>query len=182
MQPIHAVSDMQMADDFWGERAANAYGWRTQLEHGAVLAFGSDAPVESPNPFWGLHAAVTRQRADGTPKGGWYPEQRLSRREALLAYTQGPAFIAGMEDRLGKLAPGYLADLLALAADPFEVDPAALREMRPQKVMVGGEWVLPCCVSGGNPKKRKTQARSISTICKFSTSMRPRPISAARTT
>jgi predicted amidohydrolase YtcJ len=143
MQPIHAVSDMQMADDFWGERAANAYGWRTQLEHGAVLAFGSDAPVESPNPFWGLHAAVTRQRADGTPKGGWYPEQRLSRREALLAYTQGPAFIAGMEDRLGKLAPGYLADLLVLAADPFEVDPAALREMRPQKVMVGGEWVLP---------------------------------------
>lgn len=143
MQPIHAVSDMQMADDFWGERAANAYGWRTQLEHGAVLAFGSDAPVESPNPFWGLHAAVTRQRADGTPKGGWYPEQRLSRREALVAYTQGPAFIAGMEDRLGKLAPGYLADLLVLAADPFEVDPAALREMRPQKVMVGGEWVLP---------------------------------------
>jgi N-acyl-D-aspartate/D-glutamate deacylase len=114
MQPIHATSDMHMADEFWGARTANAYGWRTQLTHGAVLAFGSDAPVEMPNPFWGLHAAITRQRADGTPEDGWHPEQRLTLREALRAYTQGPAFAAGMEDRLGKLAPGYLADLLVL--------------------------------------------------------------------
>ena len=103
MQPIHATSDMQMADDYWGARATDSYAWHTQLQHGAQLVFGSDAPVESPNPFWGLHAAVTRQRADGSPgPEGWYPEQRLTIQEALLAYTQGPAYAAGMEDRLGK--------------------------------------------------------------------------------
>ncbi|MBL8055092.1 MAG: amidohydrolase, partial [Anaerolineales bacterium] len=79
MQPIHATSDMLMADQFWGARAAGAYAWRTQLAAGAVLAFGSDAPVESLNPFLGLHAAVTRRRADGSPgPDGWYPPQRLS--------------------------------------------------------------------------------------------------------
>src|SRR5207237_808014 len=75
MQPIHATSDMRMADRYWGKRSALAYAWRTQLEAGAVLAFGSDCPVESFNPFWGLHAAVTRRRADGAPgPAGWYPE------------------------------------------------------------------------------------------------------------
>jgi predicted amidohydrolase YtcJ len=143
MQPIHATSDMLMADDYWGERAALSYAWRTQLEHGAKLVFGSDAPVESPNPFWGLHAAITRQRADGTPgPGGWYPEQRLSIQEALLAFTQGPAYAAKMEDRLGKLAPGYLADLLVLEDDPFTCEPSVLRDIIPQAVMVGGEWVV----------------------------------------
>ncbi|HIE57995.1 MAG TPA: hypothetical protein EYP88_07195 [Anaerolineales bacterium] len=142
MQPIHATSDMQMADDFWGRRASNSYGWRIQLQNGARLVFGSDAPVESPNPFWGLYAAITRQRADGQPEGGWYPEQRLTLHEALLAYTQGPAFAAGMENRLGKLSPGYLADLLMLDVDIFQADPAALRELHPRAVMVGGEWVL----------------------------------------
>ena len=143
MQPIHATSDMKMADDYWGERAAQSYAGRTQLQHGAKLVFGSDAPVESPNPFWGLHAAVTRQRADGFPgPQGWYPEQRLTIQEALLAYTQGPAYAAGKENCLGKLAPGYLADLLVLEEDPFTCEPAALREIKPSAVMVGGEWVV----------------------------------------
>jgi predicted amidohydrolase YtcJ len=134
-----------MADDYWGARAANSYAWRTQLEHGARLVFGSDAPVESPNPFWGLHAAVTRQRADGSPgPEGWYPEQRLDVHEALAAFTQGPAYAAGMEDRLGKLAPGYLADLLVLEKDPFTCEPSALRNIVPSAVMVGGEWVVKC--------------------------------------
>ena len=143
MQPVHPLSDMQMADDYWGERAANSYAWRTQLQHGATLAFGSDAPVESPNPFWGLHAAITRQQADGTPgPEGWYPEQRVTTQEAMLAYTQGPAYAAGMENRLGKLSSGYLADLLILEEDPFTCDPATLRELAPVAVMVGGEWVV----------------------------------------
>ncbi len=134
MQPIHATSDMQMADDYWGSRATNSYAWRTQLQHGAQLVFGSDAPVESPNPFWGLHAAVTRQRADGSPgPDGWYPEQRLTRQEALLAFTLGPAYAAGMEDRLGKLAPGFLADLLVLDDDPFNCEPDTLREIIPRR-------------------------------------------------
>lgn len=142
MQPVHATSDMEMADRFWGKRAALSYAWRTQAQHGAVLAFGSDAPVESPNPFWGLHAALTRRRQDGTPgPQGWYPEQRLDMQQALAAYTLGPAYAAGMEDRLGKLAPGYLADLLTLKRDPFACPPEMLFELRPFSTMVGGEWV-----------------------------------------
>ncbi len=142
MQPIHATSDMQMADRYWGERAALSYAWRTQLQQGAHLAFGSDAPVESPNPFFGLYAAVTRQRADGSPgQEGWYPQQRLSFQEALEAYTVGPAYVAGLEARLGKLSPGYLADLILLPVDPFVIPPSDLLALEPSATMIGGEWV-----------------------------------------
>ncbi len=142
MQPIHAISDMEMADHYWGKRAGLSYAWRTQLAHGAALAFGSDAPVESPNPFWGLHAAVTRRRLDGTPGSeGWYPEQRLTVLEALQAFTTGAAYAAGMEDRLGKLAPGFLADLLVLDTDPFTCEPDELYAIHPIGTMVGGDWV-----------------------------------------
>jgi hypothetical protein len=141
MQPIHATSDMYMAEAYWGARASLGYAFRTQLEHGAVLAFGSDAPVESPNPFWGLHAAVTRRRADGTPgERGWHPEQRLNVRNALRAYTYGPAYAAGLDAQLGQLAPGYLADLLVLEMDPFTYPAEQLLEMRPIATMVGGRW------------------------------------------
>lgn len=143
MQPFHATSDMLTADRYWGERSANAYAWRTQLDHGAVLAFGSDAPVESPNPFWGLHAAVTRQLADGTPgPEGWYPTQRLSISEALLAYTQGAAYAAGTEISQGKLAPGFWADLTVLDSDPFECTAEEIRDIQVLGTMVAGEWVL----------------------------------------
>ena len=142
MQPTHATSDMFMADQYWGERASLSYAWQTQLELGARLAFGSDAPVESPNPFLGLHAAVTRQRADGSPgPDGWYPQQRLSLQEAIAGYTLGAAYAAGVEYRAGKLAPGYLADLITLTKDPFKVPPADLLDMKPSGTMVGGEWV-----------------------------------------
>jgi predicted amidohydrolase YtcJ len=142
MQPIHATSDMKMADQYWGERAELAYAWQTQLEHGARLAFGSDAPVESPNPFLGIHAAVTRQRVDGTPEpDGWYPQQCLSVKNAIEGYTLGPAYASGMEDRLGKLAPGALADLIVLEHDPFLEPAAELPDMKPVATMVGGEWV-----------------------------------------
>jgi predicted amidohydrolase YtcJ len=142
MQPIHATSDMLMADRFWGGRAALSYAWRTQLNHGARLAFGSDAPVESPNPFWGLHAAVTRRRADGSPSAdGWYPEQKLTLPEALSAYTLGAAFAANAEDRLGKLAPGHLADLIVLEDDIFNGDPDELLTIESAGTMIGGEWL-----------------------------------------
>ena len=142
MQPIHAISDMKMADDFWGERANLSYAWRTQLDSGARLAFGSDAPVDSPNPFLGLHAAVTRRRADGSPSAaGWYPEQKLTLAEAWLAYTLGPAYAAYMEDRLGKLAPNHLADLIVLEKDPFTCDPDELLTVQSSATMVNGEWV-----------------------------------------
>jgi predicted amidohydrolase YtcJ len=143
MQPIHATSDMLMADRFWGKRSGYAYAWRSLLSSHTTLAFGSDAPVESPNPFWGIYAAVTRRRADGSPSlEGWYPEQRLSVEEALQAYTTGPAFAAEMEDRLGILKPGYLADLLILDENPFTCTPEELLNIHPLATMVGGEWVF----------------------------------------
>jgi hypothetical protein len=143
MQPIHAPSDMHAADRLWGERSALAYAWRTQLNHGAPLAFGSDAPVESPNPFWGLHAAVTRRRPDGTPSAdGWYSEQKLTLAEALSAYTLGAAYAANAEHRLGKLAKNYLADLIVLEQDVFSMPPDELLQMSVDGVMVNGEWVL----------------------------------------
>jgi predicted amidohydrolase YtcJ len=133
---------MQMAERYWGERSALAYGWRTQLEHGARLAFGSDAPVESPNPFLGLHAAVTRRRPDGSPgPEGWYPEQKLTFDEAVSAYTVGAAYAANAEHRLGQLMPGFLADLIVLEQDPFACDPNDLLTMQSFATMVGGEWV-----------------------------------------
>jgi hypothetical protein len=142
MQPIHAPSDMPAADKYWGERVHLAYAWRTQLTHGATLAFGSDAPVESPNPFWGLHAATTRRRADGSPGPlGWVPEQKLTLSEALAAYTLGPAYAAGMESRAGRLAPGCLADLIVLENDPFTCPSEDLLTMQSSATMVGGEWV-----------------------------------------
>jgi len=142
MQPIHATSDMEMADRYWWERCTLAYAWRTQLENGAILAFGSDAPVESPNPFWGIQAAVTRRRADGAPgPQGWYPAQRLSLEEALQAYTLGAAYAAQQEERLGRLAPGFLADLIVLEQNPFDLLPEAFFTLRPLATMIGGEWV-----------------------------------------
>lgn len=142
MQPIHATSDMLMADQFWGERSRLAYAMKTQLDFGARLALGSDAPVESPNPFWGLHAAVTRRRADGSPSAdGWYPEQRLTLSQAWEGYTLGPAYAAGLENRLGRLAPNHFADLIVLDRDPFACDPNDLLGMQPSATMVAGEWV-----------------------------------------
>lgn len=142
MQPIHATSDMQMADVFWGERSRLAYALKTQLNYGARLALGSDAPVESPNPFLGIYAAVTRRRADGSPSAeGWYPEQKLTMAEAWEGFTLGPAYAAYMENRLGRLASGYLADLIVLEKDPFTCDPEELLTMQSSATMVGGEWV-----------------------------------------
>src|SRR5687768_3481781 len=142
MQPIHATSDMLMADQFWGERSALAYAIKAQLDFGAPLALGSDAPVESPNPFWGIHAAVTRRRADGSPSAdGWYPEQKLTMAEALAGFTLGPAYAANMESRLGRLAPGYLADLIVLEKDIFTCNPNDLLTLKSSATMIGGKWV-----------------------------------------
>ena len=139
MQPIHATSDMRAADRYWGERTAYAYNPRLQLDQGARVAFGSDAPVEPLDPFLGLHAAVTRQR-DSLPLGGWHPEACLSLRESLLGFTQGAAYAAGMEDRLGKLDVGYLADLIVLDRDINQVEPEEILELKVLGTMVGGEW------------------------------------------
>lgn len=141
VQPIHQPSDREAADRLWGKRSANAYAWKSLQDAGAPLAFGSDAPVESPNPFWGLHAALTRQGRDEDEAGSWYPEQRMGLAEALRGYSSGPAYFAGRERDLGRLAAGYLADLIVLEEDPFEVSEKELAEIKPLATMLGGEWV-----------------------------------------
>lgn len=142
MQPIHATSDMLMADHNWGARSNYAYAWRSLLEHHSHLAFGSDAPVESPNPFWGIHAAVTRQRVNGYPSPqGWYPEQRLSVDEAIHGYTTGAAYAAGVDTQLGRLVPGFLADLIILDENPYTCEPQAIMKIKSLATMVGGQWV-----------------------------------------
>jgi predicted amidohydrolase YtcJ len=141
MQPIHATSDMRIADQYWGKRSVGAYAWRTQLDAGATLAFGSDCPVENFNPFWGLHAAVTRRRADGSPgPEGWYPEQRLDVETALRGFTLGAAYAGYAEDRQGSLAPGKLADLVVCDGDIFTIDLMGIRDIQARGTLVGAAW------------------------------------------
>jgi hypothetical protein len=144
MQPNHAMSDMLMADQYWGDRADYAYNWRLQIEAGAPIAFGSDAPIEPIEPLPNLRAAITRRRADGSPgQEGWRSggRGRLSVDEAVRGFTQGPAYAAGMEDRLGRIAPGFLADLVVLERDIYVIDPMEIDETKVLGTMVGGKWV-----------------------------------------
>jgi predicted amidohydrolase YtcJ len=142
MQPIHATSDMHMADQFWGNRSEYAYAWRSLTANQARLVFGSDAPVETPNPFKGLHAAVTRRRPDGSPSpAGWYPKERLSVEQAITAYTITPAFVSGLQAHQGSLKPGSLADFIIVNVNPFTCPPEDLQAIHPVATMVGGKWV-----------------------------------------
>ncbi|HVU12719.1 MAG TPA: amidohydrolase [Phototrophicaceae bacterium] len=141
MQPIHATSDYPVADRYWGKRTPYSYNPRLQLDRGVVVAFGSDTPVEPMGSLIGIHAAVTRQRADGSPgPDGWNPAARLTVDEALRGYTLGPAYAAGMENRLGRLAPGFLADLVVLDRDLYSIAPADILTTQIVSTMVGGLW------------------------------------------
>ncbi|MBW6465209.1 MAG: amidohydrolase [Brevefilum sp.] len=140
VQPIHAPSDMLMADRSLGSRSQNAYAYQSILEAGAAYVLGSDAPVEPVNPFFGLHAAVTRRRSDGSPgPQGWHPNQRLTLEEALNGFTITPAVVAGRGNRLGKIAPGYHADFIILEKDPFALEPHELCQIKPQATFIAGE-------------------------------------------
>ncbi len=139
MQPLHATSDMWVADRLWGKRARYSYAWRSLLDAGALLAFGSDAPVETPNPFAGIHAAVTRQDAEDMPEGGWYPEERLTVGEAVRAYTVGAVWSAPyLPGVTGTLSPGSVADLVLLDRDIFAVHPSEIKDARALATLVGG--------------------------------------------
>lgn len=141
MQPQHAISDLDLAERAWGARCARAYAWRTFRDAGAMPAFGSDAPVEPPDPAAGLRAAVTRARSDGTPPGGWHPAQRLSLDEALTCYTSVPARLAGDDPARGTLRPGAPAELVVWNADLHALDPMDLGSAAPALTMLDGEVV-----------------------------------------
>ncbi len=142
VQPVHAPSDMQMADRYLGKRAENAYTYKSILDSGALMIFGSDAPVEPVNPFLGIHAAVTRRRIDGAPGlDGWNPGQRIELESALNAFSSQPAFVSNRGDHLGKIEAGYRADFLVLVKDPFKEDPDLIPLIQPSATFIDGTCV-----------------------------------------
>lgn len=141
VQPSHCTADLEMVDRLIGERPVLSYAFRTLLDAGVRVAFGSDAPVEEPNPFHGIHAAVTRQREGGMPPGGWRPSERVTLDEAMHAHTVGAHEAVGRTD-VGRLAPGQLADLVCLDRDLWAVDPSDLRDTQVLQTIIGGEVVF----------------------------------------
>jgi predicted amidohydrolase YtcJ len=142
MQPTHATSDMNMAEDRLGpDRIKGAYAWRTLFKAGARLAGGSDFPVERPNPFLGLYAAVTRQDAAGRPPGGWYPAEKLTREEALQLFTLDAAFAGHMETQVGSLEPGKWADFILIDRDYFKVPENEIDDIKVVATYVGGRRI-----------------------------------------
>ncbi len=142
MQPTHCTSDMPWADTRLGaERIPGAYAWRSLLRTGTLIAGGSDFPVELPNPFHGIHAAVTRRPRTG-PDPGWQPDQRMTRAEAVRAFTAWNAYAAHQEAELGTLEPGKQADLVVCSADVFTCPESEIAAIEPVLSVVAGEIVL----------------------------------------
>ena len=142
MQPVHQTSDRLMAEARLGpQRLDGAYAWESLRRAGARLAFGSDTPVESPDPFAGLAVAISREDAQGQPFGGWMPEERVTREAALAGFTTGAAHAAFAEDRLGSLTPGHRADFLLIDRDPLLASPSELRAIEVLETWIGGQRV-----------------------------------------
>jgi hypothetical protein len=138
VQFSHAPSDRDLAERFWPDRLDGAYAFRSLWDSGAVVANGSDAPVEELDPLAGIHAGVLRTIDD---RPGWHAEQALTMEQALLASTVNPAWLAGDVRRRGKLLPGYLADLVVLSRDPLDCPLDELDSIEVVATMVGGRWV-----------------------------------------
>ena len=143
MQPTHQTSDRTMAEARLGPaRLGGAYAWASMLKNGARLAFGSDVPVEKPDPWAGWAAAFTRQDAAGQPFGGWRPEEAVTREQAWWAFTAGAAYAGFAEDKFGRLAPGQRADFVIVDRDPLLASPTDLRATRVEETWVGGQKVF----------------------------------------
>ena len=138
MQFSHAPSDRDLAERFWDGNLEGAYAYRSLLDTGAVVANGSDAPIEELDPLMGIRAGVTRTLDEREP---WRPQQAVSVEEALHATTVAPAWLAGDERRRGSLVPGRLADLVVLDRDPVTCPPEELAEVRVTATMLAGRWV-----------------------------------------
>jgi predicted amidohydrolase YtcJ len=142
MQPVHQTSDRLMAETRLGpERLKGAYAWNSILKAGGKLAFGSDTPVESADPFAGIAAAITREDASGQPFGGWRPEERVTREQALAGFTTGGAYAAFAENKVGSLMPGHRADFVLIDNDPLLASPREIRGTIVQETWVGGRPV-----------------------------------------
>ena len=142
MQPVHQTSDMHMAEARLGpDRLGGAYAWRSMLKNGSRLAFGSDYPVESPDPFAGWAAAFTRADAAMQPPGGWRPEEAVTREQAWAGFTIGAAYAGFAEGKFGRLAPGMRADFIIVDRDPLLASPSDLRRTVVLETWVGGERV-----------------------------------------
>ena len=143
MQPVHQTSDRLMAEARLGpDRLVGAYAFSSIQKAGARLAFGSDVPVESANPFPGLAAAITREDEKGQPFGGWQPQERVTREAALAGFTTGGAYASFAEDKVGRLAPGFGADFILVDKDPLESPPADIRATKVQETWIGGARVF----------------------------------------
>ena len=155
MQPIHQVSDRTMAEARLGAaRLVGAYAWKSLAAGGARLAFGSDAPVELPDPFAGMAAALTREDAAGQPFGGWQPQERIDRAAALAGYTSGAAWAGFAERKFGRLAAGLRADFVLIDVDPLLATPSALRQARVIETWIGGEKVFEASRQAHNESRR----------------------------
>lgn len=146
MQPVHQTSDHVMAEARLGPgRLGGAYAWKTMLDNKVPLAFGSDYPVESPNPFPALAAAISRQDPSGQPPGGWQPQQAISIAEAVRAFTTTAAYAGFAEDRIGSLTPGHFADFVILDRDIFNAGAADLRAAKAVETWIAGKraWTAP---------------------------------------
>jgi predicted amidohydrolase YtcJ len=144
MQPTHATSDMPWAQDRVGpERIKGGYAWQTFLRLGVHVPGGSDFPVESANPLWGLYAAITRQDKTGKPAGGWFPDQRMTREEALRSWTVEGAYAAFEEAKKGSLEPGKMADFILLSGDVMTMPAADIWQTKVTLTVVGGKIVYP---------------------------------------
>lgn len=154
MQPTHQTSDRLMAEKRLGpNRLAGAYAWQSVLKSGARLAFGTDFPVESPNPFPGLSAAVSRQDINGQPPGGWIPSERLTFEQALSAYTRGAAYANFAEDKIGSLEPGKWADFILVDRDPTRVNPQQLARTEVLETWVAGKKVWERAPNAATPER-----------------------------
>ena len=142
MQPTHQTGDRTMAEARLGPaRLAGAYAWNSMLKNGGKLAFGSDFPVERPDPWAGWAAAFTRQDAQGQPFGGWWPEERVTREQAWWGYTGGAAYAGFADNVFGRLAPGQRADFIIVDRDPLLASPTDLRATKVQETWVSGQKV-----------------------------------------